>query len=84
MAPPLEIRSYRIHIDGHLDPGWSDWFDGLAVVHEADGTTTLAGPVADQAALYGLLGRARDLGLTLLGVQRVEANAHENVHARSG
>ena len=53
---------YRIRIRGHLDPGWSDWFDGLAITQEMDGTTTLAGPLTDQAALYGLLSRLRDLG----------------------
>ena len=61
-------RWYRIQVDGHLDPRWSTWFDGLTIHHDADGTTTLSGPVVDQAALYGLIGRARDLGLTLLAV----------------
>ena len=59
---------YQIRVKGHLDPAWSAWFDGLSVTYDADGDTTLAGPVADQAALYGLLRKARDLGLTLLAV----------------
>jgi hypothetical protein len=63
---------YRIRVWGALDPEWSDWFGGLAITHNADGATTLSGPVADQAALYGLLSRARDLGLTLLTVGRDE------------
>ena len=54
----------------HLDDNWSTWFDGLTLTHVADGTTTLAGPVRDQSALYGLLDKARDLGLTLLAVGR--------------
>jgi hypothetical protein len=54
-----------LHIAGQLDPGWSDWFEGLEMRHLADGDTELTGSVADQAALYGLLLRARDLGLTL-------------------
>jgi hypothetical protein len=62
---------YRISIHGHLDPAWSDWFEGLAIVQEADGTTTLAGPLADQAAVYGLLSRLRDLGATLLTVEKM-------------
>ena len=62
---------YRIRIGGHLDPAWSDWFDGLAITQEADDTTTLAGPLIDQAALYGLLSRLRDLGATLLAVERM-------------
>jgi len=65
---------YRIRIDGHLDAVWSAWFDGLAITQEADGTTTLAGALVDQAALYGLLSRLRDLGATLLAVDRLAAD----------
>ena len=60
---------YRIRIRDHLDPLWSDWFDGLAIDQQADGTTTLTGPVVDQAELFGLLARLRDLGATLLAVE---------------
>ena len=66
---------YHIRVQGHLDPIWSDWFDGLIILHDADGTTTLRGPVVDQAALYGLISRARDLGLTLLAVVPCESEA---------
>jgi hypothetical protein len=66
---------YQIRVSGYLDQGWSAWFDGLALSHDPDGCTTLAGPVADQAALYGLIGKARDLGLTLILVARVEPAA---------
>ena len=65
---------YRIRIGGHLDASWSDWLDDLAITQEHDGTTTLAGPLADQAALYGLLSRLRDLGATLLAVERLAAD----------
>ena len=57
-----------IRIAGHLDSCWADWFDGLGMHHLSDGSTELSGWVIDQAALYGLLTRARDLGLTLLTV----------------
>lgn len=60
---------YRIHIQGHLDPQWSDWFEHMTLTHNADGTTTLTGPVVDQAALYGLLDKLRDLGVQLISVQ---------------
>lgn len=63
---------YLIGVDAHLDPSWSDWFDGLTVVQHDDGTTSLTGEVVDQAALYGLLGRLRDLGATLLSVRRLD------------
>ena len=61
--------TYRIRIRGHLDPHWAAWFDDATIRHDPDGTTVLAGSVADQAALYGLLSKARDLGLTLLSVE---------------
>ncbi len=63
---------YRIRVKGHLDASWSAWFGDLAITHDADGSTILHGPVVDQAALYGLLGKARDLGLTLLAVAQVD------------
>jgi len=60
--------SYQIRVRGTLDSHWSGWFAGLAITPEADGNTLLEGPLADQAALYGVINRLRDLGLTLLGV----------------
>ena len=64
---------YQIRVRGALDPRWSVWFDQLAISHDAEGNTLLAGPVIDQAALYGLINRLRDLGLTLLAVVRLPA-----------
>jgi hypothetical protein len=61
---------YQIQVRGILDPRWSGWFDQLAISHDAEGNTLLAGPLRDQAALYGLINRLRDLGLTLLAVAR--------------
>jgi hypothetical protein len=63
---------YKIQIKGHLDADWSAWFDELILICHDDGTMDLVGPVADQAALYGLLLKLRDLGLPLLAVNRVE------------
>ena len=67
---------YQITVEGHLDQTWSAWFDGLTITYQPNGDTTLAGPVADQAALYGLLKKARDLGLTLLAVRRTDWDPH--------
>jgi hypothetical protein len=67
-----EAGRYEIRLMGRLDAHWADWFDGLTVNHETDGTTVMSGPVADQAALHGLLQRVRDLGLPLISVIRVE------------
>ena len=64
-----EPDTCRIRVHGHLDQRWSAWFDGMAIIHEPNGTSCLAGIVADQAALYGLLGKARDLGLMLISVE---------------
>jgi hypothetical protein len=61
---------YRITITGALDDSWSAWFDGLALARDAGGDTTLEGAVRDQAALHGLLAKVRDLGLTLVAVER--------------
>jgi hypothetical protein len=61
---------YEIRLQGHLDARWAAWFDGLALTNESDGTTLISGPVADQAALHGLLRKIRDIGLPLLSIQQ--------------
>jgi hypothetical protein len=63
---------YQIRVKGHLDPRWIDWFDDLTLTHRADGTTLLYGPMADQAALHGILIKIRNLGLPLLLVRHVQ------------
>jgi hypothetical protein len=65
---------YEIRLTGHLDARWAAWFDGLTVGQEGDGITLISGPVADQAALHGLLQRVRDLGLPLVSVTRAETD----------
>ena len=64
---------YHIRVKGNLDRKWSDWFDGFTITPQGDDETLLTGPVADQAALHGLLAKIRDLGLSLLLVKRVES-----------
>jgi len=63
---------YQIRIKGHLGPQWTDWFGGLAVAVEEDGDTLLTGPIVDQAALYGLLKKVRDLGMPLVSVNCIQ------------
>ncbi|WP_448624349.1 hypothetical protein [Geodermatophilus sp. URMC 64] len=65
---------YEIRLGGRLDPRWAAWFDGMTVSPAGDGTTVLSGPVADQAALHGVLTRIRDLGLPLVSVTRLDAD----------
>jgi hypothetical protein len=71
-ADQHEAGRYEIRLKGHLDGRWAAWFDGLSLGRESDGTTTLRGPIADQAALHGLLQRVRDTGLSLVSVIRLE------------
>ena len=63
---------YQIRVKGHLPEHWTEWFDGLSLRNEANGEATLAGLVADQAALHGLLVKLRDLHLPVLAVNRIE------------
>ena len=59
---------YDIRLKGHLDNRWANWFECLTITREDNGDTLLTGPVVDQAALYGLLRKVRDLALPLLSV----------------
>ena len=74
---PCQPMVYQIRVRGHLGPQWTDWFDGLEINPEEEGDTLLTGLVADQAALYGLLRKVRDLGLVLLTLQYIEPNLAE-------
>lgn len=73
MFPP-QVRGdagpsrYEIRLDGQLDQRWTGWFEGFTLTSQSDGTTTLTGPVLDQAALHGLLRRVGGLGVTLISV----------------
>jgi hypothetical protein len=66
------VEHYRIRVRGHLDRGWAAYFAGLELTRRRDGTTLLRGPVADQAALHGLLQRLGSLGLPILEVRRLD------------
>ena len=71
-GPAAGSPSYEIRLRGRLDPRWSAWFDGMTLTTADDGTTTLRGPVTDQAALHGLLQKVRDLGVPLLSVSPLD------------
>jgi len=67
----------HIRITGYLDPSWQDWFEGLAIVHEAEGITRLSGSLTDQAALHGILAKLRGLNLTLLALETSKISPSE-------
>jgi hypothetical protein len=70
-----QAATYQIKVHGRLDERWARWFDGMSIAFQPaeDGSTltVLTGSVADQAALYGLINRMRDLGLPLISVGRI-------------
>ena len=69
---PCQPTVYQIRIKGHLSDQWTNWFEGLTITLEEDGDTLLTGPVVDQAALFGLLKKVRDLGLPLVSINCVQ------------
>ena len=76
-TPTSNAQYYEIRLKGHLEARWVKWFDGLAITLDENGNTLLSGPVADQAALHGLLKKVRDLGMPLVSVNSVEPDAEE-------
>jgi len=73
---PADVPAcYQIRVRGVLDLHWSHWFAGMTIAYDASGDTLLRGPLADQAALYGVLHRIRDLGMILLAVARLPEDA---------
>jgi hypothetical protein len=72
---------YRIRIQGHLGARWGGWFEHMTITFEANGITLLTGPIADQAALHGMLTKVRDLGLPLISISRVDLK--QRAHGRS-
>jgi hypothetical protein len=55
----------EVRVKGQIDTQWSEWFEGFNITHTDQGETILIGTLADQSALYGLIAKLRDLGLSL-------------------
>jgi len=68
--PEAESDWYELRVEGHLAPSWSEWLNGLTITNLESGEALLIGPVADQAALHGLLDKIRDMNLKLLSVRK--------------
>ena len=77
--------TYHIRLKGHLDGHWSAWFEGMTICNEPNGEALLCGPLADQAALHGVLIKIRDLGLPLLAVTTVaiDETQHDSANYRA-
>ena len=71
---------YVIRVKGHLEARWTSWFDGMSLATEPDGTTTIHGPVVDQAALHGLLQKLRDVGVPLISLTQVDPDQPKGPH----
>ena len=69
---------YQIHLEGKLDDRWLRWFEGLEVKPGDENQTVISGEF-DQSALHGLFNRIRDLGITLISVQR-HGDGKESLH----
>jgi hypothetical protein len=77
-ADPNSPMVYEIRIKGHLGRRWTAWFEGMTIAQAGNGETLLTGPVVDQAALYGMLRKVRDLGLPLVAVNQVRPGRPDN------
>ena len=71
----MAFEIWQIRVQGHLGAQWKDWFEGMTITNVEQSEAVLSGPLADQAALYGVLLKIRDLGLPLIGVTRTPAGS---------
>ena len=77
-------KIYKIKLQGHLDTKWSEWFYGMTITHEPDGTTTLYGPLPDQVVLHSVLDRIRDMNLQLISVNQIAPDGQKNHYEVNG
>jgi hypothetical protein len=68
------MQQIEIRVKGQIYPQWSEWFGGLTISHSDPEETILSGVVPDQAALYGIISRLRDLGLSMCSLRSEEIN----------
>jgi len=73
------MNQVEIRLDGHLDKKWLDWLEGITIVHTAQSQTLLSGSILDQAALYGLIIKLRDLGVKLVSMNYEGNLCEENL-----
>ena len=68
----------EIYIEGHLDKGWKDWLGGFTISHIEQNQTLLTGSIQDQASLYGVIAKLRDLGVKLVSITFRGQHSGEN------
>jgi hypothetical protein len=68
------MQTVEIRIEGHIDKDWVEWLEDFSIIHQPNKETVLTGKIVDQAALYGLIAKLRDLGLKLLSVNCEEVD----------
>jgi len=76
------MQQVEIRVKGQIKKQWSDWFGGMTICYSGSDETVLTGPVTDQAALYGVISRLRDLGLQLISVNSKENKEHSHEYNR--
>jgi hypothetical protein len=73
---PSGPSTYQVRVEGHLDDHWSSLLGNLTITRESDGTSTLTGPVADQAELHSVFASLRDIGATILSLGVTDPAPH--------
>ena len=76
------MQRIEIRVKGHINQQWSKWFGDLTISHRAPDETVLTGKVLDQAALYGIISRLRDLGLELTSLRSEETKEDQRERAK--
>ena len=71
------MQNVEILIKGQIDAQWSEWLGGLQITHIGQEQSLLTGSIADQATLYGILTKIKDLGLKLVSVNLEEGVNNE-------
>jgi hypothetical protein len=78
------MQQVEICVKGHIDTTWSEWLNGMTIIHTVEDESVLAGEVVDQFALYGLLNKLRDMGLALVSVPSEDVVGEVKQRSRQG
>ena len=80
LHPPTK---FKIRVKGHLGTQWQAWFESLDITTLPNGDTVISGPLVDQAALYGVLKKVRNLGLPLISVNPITSKQDQTGKAKA-